>query len=93
MRERGWVSRRNITIEHRAAEGRSERLPQLAAELVQARVSVMVTSQSPSTQAAKKASGTILATTNGGTTAYSAATAKLRLDELVDGRKRARSLP
>ena len=59
LRERGWVSGRNITIEHRAAEGHSERLPQLAAELVQARVSVMVTSQSPSTQAAKKASGTI----------------------------------
>ncbi len=59
LRERGWVSGRNITIEHRAAEGRSERLPQLAAELVQARVSVMLTAQSPATQAAKKASGTI----------------------------------
>ena len=59
LRERGWVSGQNITIEHRAAEGRSERLPQLAAELVQARVSVMVTSQSPATQAAKKASSTI----------------------------------
>jgi putative ABC transport system substrate-binding protein len=59
LRERGWVSGRNITIEHRAAEGRSERLPQLAAELVQARVSVMLTNQSPATQAAKKASGTI----------------------------------
>ena len=59
LRELGWVSGRNITIEHRAAEGRSERLPQLAAELVQAQVSVMVTSQSPATQAAKKASSTI----------------------------------
>ena len=59
LRARGWVSGWNITIEHRAAEGRSERLPQLAAELVQARVSVILTSYSPSTQAAKKASGTI----------------------------------
>jgi putative ABC transport system substrate-binding protein len=59
LRARGWVSGGNITIEHRAAEGRSERLPQLAAELVQARVSVILTSYSPSTQAAKKASGTI----------------------------------
>jgi ABC-type uncharacterized transport system substrate-binding protein len=59
LRELGWVSGRNITIEHRAAEGRSERLPQFAAELVQARVSVILTSQSPATQAAKKASGTI----------------------------------
>ncbi|HUM14288.1 MAG TPA: ABC transporter substrate binding protein [Candidatus Nitrosotalea sp.] len=42
-----------------AAEGRAERLPQFAAELVQARVSVMVTSQTPATQAAKKASSTI----------------------------------
>jgi hypothetical protein len=59
LRERGWVSGRNITIEHRAAEGRSERLPQLAAELIQAQVSIIVTSQSPATQAAKKASSTI----------------------------------
>jgi putative ABC transport system substrate-binding protein len=59
LRELGWVSERNIIIEHRVAEGRSERLPQLAADLVQARVSVMLTSQSPATQAAKKASGTI----------------------------------
>jgi len=59
LRERGWMSGRNLTIEHRAAEGRSERLPQLAAELVQARVRVILASHSPSTQAAKKASGTI----------------------------------
>ena len=59
LRELGWVSGRNITIEHRAADGRSERLAQLAAELVQAQVSVMVTAQSPATQAAKKASSTI----------------------------------
>ena len=59
LRERGWVAGRNITIEHRAAEGRSERLPQLAAELVQAQVRVMLTPGAPSTQAAKKASGTI----------------------------------
>jgi putative ABC transport system substrate-binding protein len=59
LRERGWVSGQNIGLEHRAAEGRSERLPQLAVELVQARVNVMVTSQSAATQAAKKASATI----------------------------------
>ena len=58
LREVGWISGRNITIEHRVAEGRSKRLPQLAADLVQARVSVMLTSQSPATQATKKASGT-----------------------------------
>jgi putative ABC transport system substrate-binding protein len=59
LRERGWVAGRNLAIEHRAAEGRNERLPQLAGELVQAGVGVIVTSQSPSTLAAKKASATI----------------------------------
>lgn len=59
LRERGWVSGRSITIEHRAAEGRAERLPQLAAELVQTQVRVILANQSPATIAAKKASGTI----------------------------------
>jgi hypothetical protein len=34
LRDRGGVSGRTTTIEHRAAEGRAERLPQLAGELV-----------------------------------------------------------
>ena len=35
LRELGWVEGKNIVIEYRWAEGRSERLPDLAAELVQ----------------------------------------------------------
>jgi len=59
LREHGWTVGRNIVIEHRAAEGRNERLSDLAGELVHARVSVILTSQAPSTVAAKKASSTI----------------------------------
>ena len=59
MRERGWEVGRNLQIEHRVAEGRNERLPELAAELVRANVRVILTSQSTSTIAAKKASSTI----------------------------------
>src|SRR5215470_14616577 len=34
LRERGWVEGQNLAIEFRYAEGRYERLPELAAELV-----------------------------------------------------------
>jgi putative ABC transport system substrate-binding protein len=59
LRERGWEVGRNLVIEHRVAEGRNERLPQLASELVRANVQVILTAQSTSTIAAKKASRTI----------------------------------
>jgi putative ABC transport system substrate-binding protein len=59
MRERGWEAGRNLVIEHRVAEGRNERMPDLAAELVRADVQVILTAQSTSTIAAKKASPTI----------------------------------
>jgi putative tryptophan/tyrosine transport system substrate-binding protein len=59
MRERGWEAGRNLVIEHRVAEGRNERLNDLADELVRADVRVILTSQSTSTIAAKKASSTI----------------------------------
>jgi putative ABC transport system substrate-binding protein len=59
LRERGWEVGRNLTIEHRVAEGRNERLPDLAADLVRARVQVILTAQSTSTMAAKKATSTI----------------------------------
>jgi putative ABC transport system substrate-binding protein len=59
MQERGWETGRNLVIEHRAAEGRHERLPELAGELVRANVQVILTSQSTSTIAARQASPTI----------------------------------
>lgn len=59
LRELGWEVGRNLLIEHRVAEGRNERLPHLAGELVRANVQVILTAQSTSTIAAKKASSTI----------------------------------
>jgi len=41
LRELGYVEGQNITIEVRWAEGRTERLPRLAAELVRLRVDVL----------------------------------------------------
>jgi putative ABC transport system substrate-binding protein len=59
LRELGYVEGKNIFIEYRYAEGKSERLPDLAAELVRLRVDVIVTVSPSATLAAKKASGTI----------------------------------
>src|SRR6202030_1835321 len=55
----GWVEGRNIRIEHRDAEGQAERLLPLAVELVDLNVDVIVTVDTPPTQAAKKATSTI----------------------------------
>jgi putative ABC transport system substrate-binding protein len=59
LRALGYVEGKNILIEYRYAEGKGERLPDLAAELVQLKVDVIVTSSPSATLAAKKASGTI----------------------------------
>jgi putative ABC transport system substrate-binding protein len=42
LRELGWIEGRNITIEYRSAEGKTDRLPALAAELVGSKVDVIV---------------------------------------------------
>src|SRR5260221_7126913 len=49
LRELGYVEGRNIVIEFRWAEGRYERLPELAAELVLLKSDVLVTSAAPGT--------------------------------------------
>jgi putative ABC transport system substrate-binding protein len=59
LRDLGYVEGRDIVIEFRWAEGRDERLPDLAAELVSAKVDVIVTTGTPSTLAAKRATQTI----------------------------------
>ncbi len=59
LRELGYKEGRNITIEYRWAEGRLDRLPQLATELVQLKVDVLVTAGSPGIRAAKQATTTI----------------------------------
>ena len=59
LRELGWVEGKTFTIEGRFADGRSERLPELAAELVRRRVDVILTGSNPGALAAKKATATI----------------------------------
>src|SRR5262245_14518931 len=55
----GFAPGRNIAIEYRFAEGRDERLPELAAELVRRQVAILVATDRPSATAAKAATATI----------------------------------
>ena len=59
LRQLGYVEGKNIVIEYRYAEGKRERLPDLAAELVRLKVDVIVTAASAGILAAKKASATM----------------------------------
>ena len=59
MSKLGWVEEKTITIEYRFAEGKTDRLPELAAELVRLKVHLIVTTGNPSAAAAKKATTTI----------------------------------
>jgi putative ABC transport system substrate-binding protein len=59
MRERGWVHNQSFVVEPRYAEGRLERLPELAAALVRLHVDVLVTMGTPATIAAKHATASI----------------------------------
>ena len=55
----GWIEGKNITIEYRFAEQKTERLPELAADLVRLKVDLIVVSADRSALAAKKATTTI----------------------------------
>ena len=59
LRELGYVEGQNIVIEYRFGEGKSDRYPDLAAELVQLKVDVMVTSSTPAIESVKNATSTI----------------------------------
>src|SRR5262245_25355756 len=60
LAETGLVEGRNIAIEHRAAENQADRLPALAAELVQRRVTAILATGTPLPAiAAKAATATI----------------------------------
>jgi putative ABC transport system substrate-binding protein len=55
----GWIEGKNITIEYRFAEGKPERLPELAADLVRLKVDLIVVSETAPALAAKRATTTI----------------------------------
>jgi putative ABC transport system substrate-binding protein len=59
LRELGYMEGKNIVIEWRSAEGKPDRLPALATELVHLKVDVIVTAGPLVTRAAKKATVTI----------------------------------
>src|SRR5437867_3902401 len=59
LRDLGWVEGQNVVIEYRWAEGRFDRLPGLAEELVRLKVDVIVAPTSIYTGAAKRATSTI----------------------------------
>ena len=59
LRDLGYVEGRNLIIEYRSADGRSERFADLAAELVGLKVDLLVTRGTPASLAAKNATRTI----------------------------------
>ena len=59
LRELGWVEGQNLVIEYRWAEGKVERLPELAAELVRLKVDLIVAPAGSAALAAKGATGSI----------------------------------
>jgi len=58
MHKLGWIEGKNITIEYRFAEQKSERLPELAADLVRLKVDLILVTAEPPASAAKKATTT-----------------------------------
>ena len=59
LRDLGYVEGKNINIEYRYAEGRFERLPELAEELVRLKVQILVVTSATAARAAKKSNVTI----------------------------------
>jgi putative ABC transport system substrate-binding protein len=55
LHDLGWIEGRTIAIEYRWADGRSERLAEIAAEFAQLKVDIIVTAGTPAVIAAKQA--------------------------------------
>jgi putative ABC transport system substrate-binding protein len=59
LREFGWIEGRTVAIEYRWAEGRNERMAEIAAEFVRLKVDIIVTAGTPPVVAAKEATSVI----------------------------------
>ena len=59
LREGGYVEGQNLFIERRYSEGKPERFPDFASEVVRLQVDVIVVTSTPAAKAAKQATGTI----------------------------------
>ena len=59
LRALGYIEGKNLVIEYRSADGHDDRYPELAAELVELKVDVILTRGTPAALAAKNATGTI----------------------------------
>jgi putative ABC transport system substrate-binding protein len=59
LRELGWIEERTVKIEYRWAEGRAERVPQIAAEFVQLKVDVILAAGTEAALAAQRATSVI----------------------------------
>ena len=59
LRDLGYVEGENLVIEYRSAEGHDDRFPDLAADMVRAKVDLILTRGTPAALAAKNATGTI----------------------------------
>ncbi len=59
LQQHGWIEGRNVLIEYRSAEGRNERFPEMAAEMVRLNVNVIIAAGEPMILAARQATSTI----------------------------------
>jgi putative tryptophan/tyrosine transport system substrate-binding protein len=67
LKEHGWLEGQNLSVEYRFAEGKEDLLPEIAAELVQLRLEIIVAEGTAAIQAAKNAMQTVpivMATSN-----------------------------